>query len=227
MSVNLTQEQIHKEFGWAWPDHKSALNRLDVVHGFKWDSLSYVAGSTLTRYNSDMFRVPVGLESLTGSGAKLMADTNLYSACKLDAPEMMAVKCIIFTFSKSCDERDLYHFLESYMFRFWMGQKMYSSAVLISLPTVTTPLAPIRICEYCRSVYANQSECPRCGATDFTLSSLGESDNGLQYVMDLNVNLVIANQMSFHLDFDGPNYTFLRNFKMWCHLEGLHARGVQ
>lgn len=218
----MTEQEINREFNNSF----LPLNKMDVVHGFLWDSITYSQGATLTKHNSDMFRVPIGMDSLTGSGTKHYSDTSMYSACKLDAPESFAIKRIIFTFAKSCDDHDMYHILESHTYMFWMGQKMYARAVMITLPTTTIPVAPIRVCEYCRSVYANQEVCPRCGATHFSLSSLGES-NGTQYVMELGINLVLANQMSFHLNFDGPDYVFRERFKMWCHFEGLHARGIQ
>lgn len=216
--MTMTQQEIIKVFGDSY--NSDYLNRLNVVHGFLWDSLEYSKGDTITRSNSFLFRRPID-ESRT------WADTNMTQAGRLDAPEAFAVQRILFTFAKSCCEEDMYTILESFMFRFWLGCRYYVSITIISLPTVLMPVAPIRICEYCQSVYANTDRCPHCGATHFKLSSIGGESGGTQYILDLDVPLQLVNQMSFYGTLEGNQYTFQQNFKMWVHLEGLHVRGVQ
>jgi hypothetical protein len=41
-----------------------------------------------------------------------------------------------------------------------------------------------------------------------------------------SISRIIDNRMSFYMSFDGEQ-EITSPFKMWCHLEGLHARGVQ
>jgi hypothetical protein len=192
---------------------------LDVIHGFLWDSIEFDRGATIDRANSFFFRRPI-------SESRTWCDTNMVTSSRLDAPEQFSIQRILFTFSKLCLDVDTFTIMESFMFRFWMGCKYFVSTPIISLPTVSVPTAPIKTCEYCQSVYANQEECPRCGATHFTLSSVGDC-GGTQYVMDLAVPLLIVNQMSFYATLEGNQYTFQSKFKMWVHLEGLHAREVQ
>lgn len=224
MMTQQSQQEIRKIFG----DSTGRSNAFDVVHGFLWDSLEYCKGGTIDRSNSYLFRDPIGSPRPYSNGAsRTWADTNMTQAGRLDAPEAFAVQRILFTFAKSCCEEDMYTILESFMFRFWLGCKYYVSITIISLPTVLMPVAPIRICEYCQSVYANTDRCPHCGATHFKLSSLGGESGGTQYILDLGVPLQLLNQVSFYGTLEGNQYTFQQNFKMWVHLEGLHARGKQ
>jgi hypothetical protein len=117
-------------------------------------------------------------------------------------------------------------FLEEWIWIFWMGQKRYLWGQVISFRSIGESFVPIRVCEFCRSVYVNADSCPGCGARQFQINgSLDEA--GTQYVLDVAPRVVIANQMSFYSEFDGLNYMLKGDFKMWCHLEGLHARGVQ
>src|SRR5271163_3851497 len=127
----------------------SDLHHYDVIHGFLWDSIEFDRNQTIDRANSYFFRRPI-------SESRGWSDTNMVTASRLDAPEQFSVQRILFTFSKSCLDVDTFTIMESFMFRFWMGQKYFVSTQIISLPTVANPTAPIKVCEYCRSVYANQ-----------------------------------------------------------------------
>ncbi len=199
---------------------------MDVQTGALWDSISLSPGQTFTGPWATLFRDHIGTHSPT---RKTAADTNMRQSGRLDAPEAFCIQRVVFTFSRDTSDKDMYAIAENCMWRFWLGQKRYLWAVLVSLPSVHQPTAPIRICTYCSGVYVMSMACPGCGAREFTLSTLpGEPvAGGRQFALDVNPHVVIGNQMNFYADFDGNPYIVEGPFKMWCHLEGLHARGTQ
>src|SRR5271155_1940924 len=136
---------------------QSIINQLDVVHGFLWDSIEYEHGDTITQSNANLFRRPIA-HSYGSVPERTWCDTNMVMAGCLPPPEQFSIQRILFTFSKSCVDVDTFTIMESFMFRFWIGQKYHVSTPIISLPTIAVPTAPIRKCQYCLSVYANQEE---------------------------------------------------------------------
>jgi hypothetical protein len=197
-------------------------NRLDVQTGRLWDCICYAAGGTFTIQNGTFFT------NVDRSSGKTYLETNLYQSKKLDAPEAFAIERVIFTFSKSADPLDVAMCWDEMWWQFFLGQKCYLWSPLAHMQTVKEPLSPIRICDFCKSVYANATTCPGCGANSFALSTLGEIDSGQQFAMDVNPTIPIVNQISFWLGMNSKYpLTFRAPIKIWCHFEGLHARGVQ
>lgn len=198
-------------------------NRMDIVMGRLWDSISYTAGATVDEHNSRLF-ADIGPQS-----RKTYADTNMMRAQQLCAPEAFAVERITFTFSKDSLDADVYALAESLAWDLWLGKKTYATALMISMHAYDrAQAAPFRVCEYCRAVYVQERACPGCGAREFTLSGFGEAINaGRQFVMDIDKPLVILNQMQFWVGFRYFHPHTLRGaLKLWCHFEGPHARGV-
>jgi hypothetical protein len=198
-------------------------DRMDVQEGRLWDSFQASAGATLTKSNTQLFTYVSGVDH------KTLADTNLISPRRLYAPEVFSVRRVMFTFSKICSDVDLYSFAEMSVWSLWLGQKYYLRSTIMSMRPVDSMLAPFRTCEFCRSVYVQNIRCPGCGANSFSLvASDAIRDNaGRQFIMDLSQNIVIENGSDFYVDFDFPEYTLKHTLKLWCHFEGLHARGVQ
>lgn len=218
-SLTKQQAKILEEFN----GQTYEPNRMDVQEGRLWDSFQAQAKSTLTKGNTKLFAY------VEPSYNKTLADTNLVNPCKLQAPEAFSIRRVMFTFSRICSDADLYAFAEMATWSLWLGYKYYLRSTIMSMRPVDNMLAPFRTCEFCRSVYVQDVRCPGCGANSFSLiASDAIRDNaGRQFLMDLPINVVIDNQMSFYVDFDFHSYTVKDDFKLWCHLEGLHARGIQ
>lgn len=201
----------------------------DIITGALWDCVKFGPSMSCgTRIR--MFAEPLG------TNGKTITDTNMCQSGRLYAPESFEVRRIVFTFSRQAPDAEMYEFAEHYTFRFVIGQKMYASAPLISLQTLGEPLAPIRICDFCRSVYCGDITCPGCGARQFSLSSLGADSPegaGRRFYLDVQP-LRIETQMYFYLELEAAQELTLysqarggRGIKLWAHLEGMHEREVQ
>ena len=194
----------------------------DVQHGALWDSVSLPAGATLTP------RINLFEDPLRSDSTRTLVDTNMTQSRKLDAPESFQIQRVVLTFSATVDNRDFYSILERLTWTVWIGQKRYLWAVAISMPTANNIPAPVRACTFCRRVYVGCDECPGCGATSFTLPVPELDQGGKRFYMDLIWPVDILNQMSFFATLElGTPHTLWKDFKMWFHLEGLHARGTQ
>jgi hypothetical protein len=190
-------------------------NQLDVQTGRLWDSLSFEAGDELVR--AEWFSNPNG---------KTLLDTNVFQSRQLDAPEAFSAERVVITFAQSAAPEDVAAIQDGAWFRFWLGCKYYLWSPIGHMTTTKEPMSPIRICDFCKSVYVEQLQCPGCGARSFKLTSLGEP--GQQFSMEVNPEIVIVNQISFYatLETNRP-IKFKKPLKVWFHLEGLHARGGQ
>lgn len=199
----------------------------DIQPGHIWDSLSLEKGDLFHTDGIKLFSVPVGHPKSDGT-YKTLADTSMSQSCMLPLPQQFYINKVIFTFSNNTIEEDLVNIVEGFVWRLWLQSKWYLSSPLISLQMIGLPKAPIRICKYCHSVWVQDKECPGCGAREFRFSDTGE-EVGKGFVMELGKGneLVILQGMSFHVDFQGNDFRVRSKVKMWCHFEGLLARGVQ
>lgn len=193
----------------------------DVQEGRLWDSITFSKGATISGGNANFF---------TNQAGKTYADTNVTQPKRLDDPEAFCIRRIIFSFSKDSPDEEIYSLAERGVWSLWLGQKYMVRSMLIHMQTHNCS-APFRTCEFCKSIYVNDRTCPSCGASQFTISGADGELAGLgrQFYMDLSINVIIDNQQSFYVSFDcTPHHTFMAGgVKFWCHLEGLHARGVQ
>lgn len=217
-SMDTRERDIQRIFG----VRNYSPHMMDVQTGKQWDCLKFSSGDPVHRPSTQFFSSP--RNHRTGQ-PKSIAETSLNRPGQLNAPESFAVQRIMFVFSKDADPLDIYGVAESLVFRFWLDQKWFASAPLISLQTSRSPIAPIHICSYCQAVYAVAQQCPGCGAREFRLSGM-EEQTGLQFFFEPLHPLVIQVQQSFHVDLDGMWVT-RSPFALWCYLEGLHARSVQ
>ncbi len=219
-SYTAQQQHIMREFGGNVyePAH------MDVQEGRLWDCLTLNHNAAFVRHK--FFVVPNGNEG------KTYADTNLDQCARLNPPEAFAVKRIVFSFSKSSDPSDVAELAEACHWSLVLNNRYLVRSMMIHMRTFNVDVsAPFRICDFCKSVYVGDRTCPGCGARQFCITSVGDdkpASIGLQFVLDLSVNIIIHNQMSFHVQMDASHIITLRSpLKLWVHLEGLHARGVQ
>lgn len=218
------QEHIFNEFNGTC----YVPNSMDVQTGAIWDSVELQPGQEFNREHTHLFTFPISYPAYPLARTKTQVDTNMQMSRRLPAPEAFSIARVVFTFSRDTADEDLYTIAEQSLFRLWIGQKYYIWSVLISMPAMHQPIAPFRICSFCAGVFVNQTQCPGCGAKDFQLANLGDPQlTGRQFAMDVYPRLVIGNQTTFYMTFDCQPYRVKNRFKMWCHLEGLHARGVQ
>lgn len=192
---------------------------IDVQRGKLWDSIHYAKGSIMTRHNSILFT------NVGPASGKTRVHANLNIPQRLLAPESFSVEKIYFTFGRRCAQGDIFNVLENAAFCLYLGQKQFASSPLIALHAVNASPAPIRICAFCKSVYAGAIFCVGCGAREVQFVELCD-EQGVTFAYDAN-RLVIANQIQFFVQFEMDSIVMKSDFSLWCHLEGWHARGVQ
>jgi hypothetical protein len=205
--------------------HLYASGTLDVQTGRLWDCLTFDAGNQFghTEGYTEAF-----FSNVERSSGKSVLETNLCMNCRLPAPEAFAIERIVFTFSKSSDPADVAMCWDETWWELMLGKKRYVWSPMAHMQVIKEPLSPIRVCDFCKSVYANAGQCPGCGANSFCISTLGEMDSGQQFAMEVNPTIPILNQMSFHVLLKSSRPLMFRSaIKIWCHFEGLHALGIQ
>lgn len=184
-------------------------NAMDVQHEPLYDrswnpatSAVWAAGSVIT--NLTQFFT-------TGNQTgKTLADTNVQTAKRLDAPQAFAVMGIGLWFSADTLLADLNTIIKSFAMEFWIGEKSYNRAPLVFYPVGG-------------------------GVTGFSSSStaLTNGQPGKDHRHELGINIVIDNQASFYVQLVGTSVTLTNSSgggvgaNMQVILDGLHARGVQ
>lgn len=184
-------------------------NNMDVQHEPLYDTLwnpstgaPYAAGATIPNL-SQFFTAPT---------SKTLAQTNVTTAKRLDAPEAFAVMGIRFRWAENILLADALLFLNEFCLEFWIGQKSYNRAPLWFY-------------------------CSGGGIAGFTaVSTVSANTNGLpgrNAMHALQINIVIDNQASFFGQLDGSSITLTSSSNggtganVMMLLDGLHARGVQ
>ena len=176
----------------------------------------------------ELFKEPIGsIDSLTGN-VKREDDTSMFMACRLPAPEAFALQRLIFTFGHETDPDDVKRMAENCVFSFEIGYKYYLRCVIGLLPCQRREFEPLRLCGKCRTLYMGDCDCPSCGSGLRPLPLPEDVEPGRQFFLNLLINLVIDNQASFRVRIHTAKTIKLKSsLRMWCHMEGLHARGVQ
>ena len=95
-------------------------NAMDVQHEPLYDTLITAAGANIVNL-SQFFTSPAG---------KTLAQTNVTTAKKLDAPEAFTVMGINFRWLENILLADLINILNNFALEFWIGQKYYNRAPL-------------------------------------------------------------------------------------------------
>jgi hypothetical protein len=180
-------------------------NQLDVEDTPVYDTVTYVAGASITLTNASWFT------NVGNASGKSYAQTNMDQNGKLDAPEAFAVFGVRFHWSEDILRSDLTTLLNAWAFEFDLGKKNYQRANIrhfssgMGISGYTTKTA--------ESFYTNGLP-------------------GRQSMNMLAVKLVIANQMSFNAYLDGNNAGQVLSSSgvgaiLLVELIGLYARGVQ
>jgi hypothetical protein len=141
---------------------------------------------------------------------KTLADTNVQTAKRLDAPQAFAAMGIGLWFDAGTLLADLNTMLRSFALEFWIGEKSYNRAPLIFYPVGG-------------------------GVTGFSSASTALTNGmpGKMHRHELGINIVIDNQASFYCQLVGTSVTLTTTsgggtgLNMQVILDGLHARGVQ
>jgi hypothetical protein len=177
-------------------------NAMDVQHEPLYDTLITAAGANIVNL-SQFFTSPAG---------KTLAQTNVTTAKKLDAPEAFSVMGINFRWLENILLADLINILNNFALEFWIGQKYYNRAPLW--------------------FYASGGGI--AGLSN--VSSTSAYTNGLPgkyHRHELAINIVIDNQASFFGQLVGTQTALTvtgsggTGATLIMLLDGLHARGVQ
>ena len=184
-------------------------NAMDVQHeplyDRSWNSATnavWAAGATIP--NLTQFFV-------TGNQTgKTLADTNVQTAKRLDAPQAFAVMGIGLWVGSNILLADLNTLFSSFALEFWIGEKSYNRAPLFFYPVGG-------------------------GVNGFSSSStaLTNGQTGKDHRHELGINIVIDNQASFYCQLVGTGVTLTSTTNggtganLMVILDGLHARGVQ
>ena len=186
-------------------------NNMDVQHEPIYDTLwnqatnaPFAAGATIP--NLAQFFI-------TGnSTGKTLAQTNVTTAKRLDAPEAFAVMGIRLRFAENILIADALALYNNFCLELWIGQKSYNRAPLWFY-------------------------CVGGGLFGFTavatVTSATNGTPGRNAMHALQINIVIDNQASFYGQLDGspvvltPASTGGTGANLMMLLDGLHARGVQ
>ena len=181
-------------------------NAMDVQHEPLYDTLNTAAGGTIANLSS-FFTNPSG---------KTLAQTNVTTAKRLDAPEAFAVKGIRLRVVESVLLADFIALMNpqtGYVLEFWIGQKYYNRGPL-----------------WYYNNGGGVSGLAGTANTAYTNGRTGEQDAHV-----LAINIVIDNQASFFGQLVGAatalTLTTASNggtgMVLQMLLDGLHARGVQ
>ncbi len=182
-------------------------NRMDVQDTPLYDTVTFTAGQSITTANSQLF---VNVQN------KNIAQTNVQTSKKLDAPEAFTVKSYRFFWQPNVLLADLYTILigsGGAVLEFIIGNKVYQRG-------------PLWLYEPGGGLYPF-----------FTNSSLSIINNGMPGRSEMNrlaINVVIDNQASFFAQLNCPASIVLTaagsggtGFQYQLILSGLYARGVQ
>lgn len=184
-------------------------NNMDVQHEPLYDTLwdpttgaPYAAGAT----------IPNLAQFFTAPTSKTLAQTNVTTAKRLDAPEAFAVMGIRLRFAENILIADALQLYNEFCLEFWIGQKSYNRAPLWFY-------------------------CVGGGLAGFTgVATVTAATNGLpgrNAMHALQINIVVDNQASFFGQLDGSNVVLTTGSaggtgaNLMMLLDGLHARGVQ
>jgi hypothetical protein len=160
--------------------------------------------------------IPAPTQFFTAPQNKTLADTNVTTAKRLDAPQAFAVMGIGFRYASNTLLADVILMENSFVLEFWIGEKSYNRGPLYFYPVGGGPTG--------------------FAATTVATTSIQAITNGMPGKFnrhELGVNIVIDNQASFYGQLTGTAVTLTASgsgglgMNMQLVLDGLHARGVQ
>jgi hypothetical protein len=185
----------------AFNSETYVANRMDVQDTPIWDTVTFIANTTISITNSMLF-TNVGSQS-----SKTPALTNMTQPQKLNAPEAFSIFGYSFRYSENISLLDIYNLLNGFCLQFYLGPKIFQQG-------------PLWIYNAGGGIY---------GAAGAATTVLNNGMPGRSDMNQIAINVVIENQMSFFAQLNGNNYvTNLSGTGVTYQLvlRGLYARGV-
>jgi hypothetical protein len=190
----------------AFASDSYVANSLDIQHEPIYDSWTLAAASVLNTLSSQWF---VNVASNSG---KTLAQTNMGSARRLDAPQSHSIQSIKLRWSENLALADALAIVNGFAFNLIIATKSFN-------------LAPIWQYPAGGGVYIPSN-------TNTTVSNIINGDPSRSAQLRLALPIVIGNQLNFQAQLEGNAITLTASGSggtgatMWCALDGLHARAV-
>ena len=185
----------------AFNSETYVANRMDVQDTPIWDTVTFIANTTISITNSMLF-TNVGSQS-----NKTPAQTNMTQPQKLNAPEAFSIFGYSFRYSENISLLDIYNLLNGFCLQFYLGPKIFQQG-------------PLWIYNAGGGIY---------GASGVAATILNNGMPGRSDMNQIAINVVIENQMSFFAQLNGNNYVTNASGTGVIYqlvLRGLYARGV-
>jgi hypothetical protein len=186
-------------------------DQVDVQDTPVYDTVTIAAGGTVSNNTVSFFTTPQG----AGSG-KTLAQTNMVTGGKLNAPEAFSIMSFRLRWSENILPADLYAILNGFAFQFTIGTKPYQTGPLWNYNAGG-------------GIFGSLTN-----TTASTVTSLLSNGNpGRMHMHRLAIPLVIENQATFYGNFVGNPITLTGSGSggtgatLQMMLCGLYARGVQ
>jgi hypothetical protein len=184
-------------------------DQVDVQDTPVYDTVTIAAGGSVTNNTVSWF-TSVG----PGSG-KTLAQTNMVTAGKLNAPEAFSIMSFRLRWSENILPADLYAILNGFALQFTIGTKPYQTGPLWNYSAGG-------------GIFGTSTN-----ATPVVTSLLSNGNPGRMHMHRLAIPLVIENQATFYANLVGNAATLTASggggtgATLQLMLSGLYARGVQ
>lgn len=183
---------------------------LDIQHEPIYDSWTVAAGQPLNTSASQWF------VNVANNSGKTLAQTNMGSSRRLDAPQSHSIQSIKLRWSENLLLADALPIVNGFAFNLIITTKSFN-------------LAPIWQYPAGGGIYLQSAATT---ATGTTISNNSNGDLSRAAQLRLALPIVIGNQLNFQAQLEGNAITLTASGSggtgatMWCVLDGLHARAV-
>lgn len=190
----------------AFASDSYVANQLDIQHEPIYDSWTVAAATTLNTLASQWF-VQIG-----GTANKTLAQTNMSTPKRLDAPQSHSIQSIKLRWSENILLADALAIVNGFAFVLYITTKPFNTAPIWQYPAGGGVFVPSTT------------------ATATTTVLNGDPSRAAQ--LRLALPIVIGNQLNFYAQLEGNQITTTAagsggsGVTMWCSLDGLHARAV-
>ena len=184
-------------------------DQVDVQDTPVYDTVTLSAGGTVSQQTVSFFTTPQG-------ASKTLAQTNLVTGGKLNAPEAFSIMAFRLRFAENVLPADIYAVLSSLALQFTIGTKPYQTGPLWNYNAGG-------------GIYGQLSNTTASTVT----SLLNNGMPGRMHMHRLAIPLVIENQATFYANLVGSPVTLTGSgsggtgLTLQLMLGGLYARGVQ
>jgi hypothetical protein len=194
----------------AFASDSYVANSLDIQHEPIYDTWTIAAAGTLNTLASQWF-VNVG-----ASSGKTLAQTNMQTSRRLDAPQSHSVQSIKLRWSENIAVADVLAIVNGFAFNLIIATKSFNLAPIWQYPAGGGVYVP--------------ATSTTAAATTVQFVNNGDPSRSAQ--LRLALPIVIGNQLSFQAQLEGTQITLAAGgaggtgVTMQCSLDGLHARAV-